>query len=602
MTTITINRIRIKKGAILTPIPFTLYYKEINNTTYTLIDSNVYVDVDGYILSSPLPSITINQTGYYQLRAVNDFCGVDYKQEFYVNITNTIVWVEDDAYCEQENPLNLVNSISGFADPANVGYDSVSGRMYIVDWSAITSGSNIYHFDANTITSMSDVTTVGSLNVAAQASIMDMDNRIIYISGSNTSGLIKYNIATNTVSNLNYGTNAAYARLSLYKYGNTIINLSTPGSLLVIIDAISFTITTTKVYSSIPNYQSRFSGAPVVILIANQWWVLNTAGATYGAPDPSIGIYDITFSTLVDTISLPGQVIWTNNAYWRTVYLMGNTLFVYDQGSNQLLTVDINTHVVTHRYTFTNRQGKTNSSLHIIEDPITSELYISGHWLNDANTDINLIPVTYKLDNTNFVPTIVYADTAFGLNLKRNGNTDIIVGAVAGVPVYPSNPIGSSTDGQINIFSKSGIGNNTGTKVVLTLKEVYSVTNIPTGNIKLNTIGDPDYISPYEDLVNCPVTYTQTCPDVIFTVVSNVAQYEYSLSTTTKNNPAINNILLNQVDTVTSAILNTYTIPKNSYQHGYITKIGSNPNRIDFLFKDAANVTLSTCTNFFTIP
>jgi hypothetical protein len=49
---------------------------------------------------------------------------------------------------------------------------------------------------------------------------------------------------------------------------------------------------------------------------------------------------------------------------------------------------------------------------------------------------------------------------------------------------------------------------NTGTKVVLTLRKY--VNGVATDETKVNSAGDPDYIAPYEDLVDCPVGGEQT--------------------------------------------------------------------------------------------
>lgn len=602
MITVTINRIRLEGGIILTPTPFTLYYKGINDSVWTLIEDGVYVDEDGYLLSSPLPSITIDETGYYQLRAVNDFCSYDYTQPFYINNTNLYEWVEDDSYCEQDQLLNVIDSITGFADPSAALYDEDTGRVYIADRSAITQGSNIYYFDPNTITSPSDITPVGSLNYSALAQVMDQENRMIYLSGADTGGLIAYNIATNTSSSLAFGSDGSYARQTLKKFGDVIICLNTVGTAQVtLIDAPSFTISASIPYTSIPNYTQRFSSGAIVWLVNGNWWVIASQGAGLGVPASSIGVYNFNFSTLIDAIPLPGQATWTNSAYWRTVSVYGDNMFLYDGGSSQLLTIDLVTNIVTQRHTFTNRQGKSNSLLSVIKDPITDELYASGAWSNDVNSDLNSIPITYKL-NATFSPDEVFPDITYGTGLVRVGSTDVIVGASPEVPVYPSTPLGSATDGLINIFSKSGVGDNTGTKVVLTLQEVNTATGVPTGNVKQNSPSNPDYIPPYEDVISCPVSYTQLCPDTIFTIVGSVAEYEYSLAASTVNNPSIDYIELQQIDATTTALLNTITVPKNSYQHGYITKIGGNSNQIDLLFKDSFNNTLSTCVDIFTIP
>lgn len=49
---------------------------------------------------------------------------------------------------------------------------------------------------------------------------------------------------------------------------------------------------------------------------------------------------------------------------------------------------------------------------------------------------------------------------------------------------------------------------NTGIKNVLTLRKY--VNGVATSEVKNNTVGDPDYIAPYEDLVACPISSTTT--------------------------------------------------------------------------------------------
>ena len=51
---------------------------------------------------------------------------------------------------------------------------------------------------------------------------------------------------------------------------------------------------------------------------------------------------------------------------------------------------------------------------------------------------------------------------------------------------------------------------NTGRKIFTNLIEVFADTGLPTGNVKPNTPGDPDYIAPIEDLIACPLTTTTT--------------------------------------------------------------------------------------------
>lgn len=602
MITVTFNRISLAIGSVISPTPFTLYYKLISDADYTLIEGGIYVDEDGYILSSPLPSISVDETGTYIFKAVNDFCGAIYYQQFYINNTNLYEWVGDDGYCEQSTPLNLFDSVTGFADPYNIGYDSTSGNMYVVDASAITQGSNIYYFDVSGLITAADVTPVGSLNVAAIASVIDTTLRRIYITGPDTGGMVVYDIASDTVTNIAFGTDSLYARTALFQSGNDIVSLDDKSLLKTIVDATTLAITSSTPYSSIPDYELYFAGVPNVRGVGSDWWVLASQGAGFGPPDSSIAVYNSDFSSLIGTIALPGQVLWTNLAYWRTSTIIGDILFVYDAGSNQLMTVNTTTQVVTQIHTFTNREGKTNSLLTVIQDAVTGDLYATGVWTDDANTDTSPIEVTYKLDPVTYEPSYIYPGIIYGTPVVREGASDILVGVFGGVRVYPTNPVGASTDGLISIFTKSGTGDNTGTFIWVTIQKVNTVTGVPTGDVALNTPGEPNYILPFEDLSTCPVIYTELCPDVPATFTGSDAEYEYSLEPSTYNNPVIDHIDLQQVDTVTTIVVATTTVTKNLYQNGTLTKVGANPNRVDLLFKDAANNTLSTCTNVFTIP
>lgn len=601
--TITFDRIRIAAGAIIIPVPFTLYYKQISAVSWTIIDSNVYVDADGYILSSPLPSIS-EPPGYYVLRAVNDYCGIDYIQGLMISTDNAFEWVEDTSYCEQDEPFTQSSVISGFADPVNLGYDTATGRMYVADMSAVTSGSNVYYFDTSTITTSTDVVPVGSINKSIHISVIDMEDRKIYLTGSDSGGVIRYDIANNSVSTLACGVDVSwpnYNRITLVKNGNILISISFSSTTLYIIDTTTFTITDTVPFSSIPSYTQYFSSGNIIMRVNGEWWVLASQGAQLGANGSGIARYNNNFSTLIGVISLPGQVTWTNSAYWRSVKIIDNYLYIIDLGSNQLLRVNLNTLSVTSIYTFTNRQGKSHVALSIIVDPITQDVFVAGDLRNDINTDLSPIKISYQLNKTTFLPEYIYPNTAFGFSLIRYGVTSKLFGSYAGYTVYSqANPSVAPVDGTISIIDRGGTDNNTGTKIVLSLKEINSLTGIPTGQIKENNPTDPDYKPQYQDLYTCPVTYTLECPVATYTVTGSVAEYEFSILKSTYSNPLLVTFRINQVDTVTSTLLNSIDIPKNTYQHSTLTKVGSNPNRVDLLFLDSSNNVIHTCANLFT--
>lgn len=62
---------------------------------------------------------------------------------------------------------------------------------------------------------------------------------------------------------------------------------------------------------------------------------------------------------------------------------------------------------------------------------------------------------------------------------------------------------------------------NTGTKVVLTLRKY--VNGEATNETKVNTPSDPDYIAPYQDLVDCPIGGEQTTTTTAATTTTTTA-------------------------------------------------------------------------------
>lgn len=104
---------------LTTPITATLYYKPYYATSWTLIEANVPIQLDGTITASPPPHFSVNPMQPYMLRAVNDMCGFDYQQPFIINpfCPPGYTISADDTYCFYQlfapatapsNPLNTV--------------------------------------------------------------------------------------------------------------------------------------------------------------------------------------------------------------------------------------------------------------------------------------------------------------------------------------------------------------------------------------------------------------------------------------------------------------------------------------------------------------
>lgn len=146
---------------------------------------------------------------------------------------------------------------------------------------------------------------------------------------------------------------------------------------------------------------------------------------------------------------------------------------------------------------------------------------------------------------------------------------------------------------------------NTGTKIVLTLQEVEVPGDIPTGNTKPNTVGDPDYIAPYEDLVDCPIPVDFACPTMAVTGLAGVVQYEIFVANSVLANPNAAKTRIRVMDsggTVEQAfvIVNLPYTPEANYSSGAITGVPAGTHQISVQYLNSSNVVQSTCNSIIT--
>lgn len=100
--TLTISKLRFpSNGNISSPITVTLEYKEYYSDTFILIDTGINVDVDGTILESPLPTITIDPSLKYVIKATNQLCEFEYAQTVIINPYCPVGYeiAPDGSYC-----------------------------------------------------------------------------------------------------------------------------------------------------------------------------------------------------------------------------------------------------------------------------------------------------------------------------------------------------------------------------------------------------------------------------------------------------------------------------------------------------------------------
>src|SRR5215471_13749421 len=87
MLTLSLKKIQFPFTPNNHAISVSLYIKEYYaaDSTFALIVTDVPVDVNGNITASPFPSVSIDPTLKYILKAVNELCGDVYTQALIVN-------------------------------------------------------------------------------------------------------------------------------------------------------------------------------------------------------------------------------------------------------------------------------------------------------------------------------------------------------------------------------------------------------------------------------------------------------------------------------------------------------------------------------------
>jgi hypothetical protein len=138
---------------------------------------------------------------------------------------------------------------------------------------------------------------------------------------------------------------------------------------------------------------------------------------------------------------------------------------------------------------------------------------------------------------------------------------------------------------------------NTGTKIVLTLKEMAMPANTPTGNTKNNAIGDPDYIAPYQDLDDCPVVYNTVCPSTILThSLGSSVLFEFSLPDSSTKNPAVASIVVlleNASNTNIDQV--SFGAPFTNFFTGELISGGSGSFTLSIEYRDSGNSVIHNC-------
>lgn len=512
-------------------------------------------------------------------------------------------WRSLTTACEPETQFNILREITGLSTPENVWYDETLNRVWVADGDNFIKG-NVYWFDPTTAMTEADMTYYpGIKSNALYFSYIDEQYRRIYFWGTDTNnlsqpagsgvitGLVVYDMDTNTHYQVSYGSNFQYERMLNFVSGNYIYGNDNDNQEIVIFDRTSNPIT---ILSSISIYstgdENYFTYANKWTNVGNMIWIVAGSGNYAGG---NIGVFNQNL-ILQATITLPGTSVVPssdngNDAWWQTGFYdeQTNKFYVNDLGSNNLYIVDVNTTtytsgtVTTRSLTYMTENRKYVFGVFSV-DPVSNKLYASFQKFDQ----IGVSPITSKSyevnrETTQFVK--LFNNIGIGeLKIVNDGTyTNSLMGVFGGNVLWGTGyPSPAYTDGTVTIYNNTTPGNNSGIVNVLTLEQYIVGNGVSTGITKLNlpyinNVINPDYIPPYLDETICPIIYTETCPTITSKPFATGCYYEFDIINTVKLNPAIAYIKVNLLDVGNSVITSTtITAPfTTNYYSGSLTSV-----------------------------
>lgn len=422
------------------------YDVDIINPSNSVVSSNVHTTMSG--------TITGNFTGLsantaYTIRVKPRATGnisTYYKNDCTVWSSPTIPfsthWEINTYICEQDAVFTQQAEYTPFSSPAVIYYNSTNSMCYVGDHD--NGAGNVYKF--NPVGFTGTVTPVAGMAQEAYVVKSDEQYKRLYFVGQNTSGLIVFDIDTETFATYLYGTNGVlFNRVNINIVGDRIFLQDRGDNTITILDRATLGTVGSMNISAIPSGTTYFDDYNLTA-VGNEVWV----SANYNGT-PNIARYNMDLDTLIGTIVFPGAAIeggkYRGSAYYDEV---NDKFYVSDGGSRKLLVIDGSTATIEHTKTFTNTQGKTYMIAGFVTDPITGKLFMNLQGYNSPSDSAKTNRV-YDVDRTSYDMTMLYTAQSFG-NLTQQGITNILWGTSSGLPAWEGGAW--ATDGKIIKYTR----------------------------------------------------------------------------------------------------------------------------------------------------
>jgi hypothetical protein len=524
---------------------------------------------------------------------LNSVCG-PYTITTNVARTQHLVWVPDTQVCETEGGFDIQRTITGLSSPITSWYDTTNSRLYVVDHD--DPAGNIYWLNPFTANTVADAThSTAIVDNKIYNAYIDGLNRKIYLVGANTGGLKVYDIDTNSIVTVAFGTNGDFQRI-LLTVTTDYIYCNDGTTSIIRIDRNSLSILNTIAISGIAS-NAHFTLDVNIIEGNNKLYVLNNNNASIS----TIGVYSMDLATHIGEITLPGSSIWAGgfSHYWQTGFYdkTSGNLYIGDIGSSKRYIIN-SANTVIHNVTTINKQGKSNVINSWTINPITNDLMFLYTGVN-SSSDASPIKRAYIEDRNTHSYTRMFENQAY-TGLSQVFGTNSVAGANPGQVYWNLDP-SYSTDGVITILSTSVGTHTTGRLITVTLKQVDTNSgNTPTGSTKNNIVGDTDYVPPTNNFTVCSVVNTLTCPtDLVATFQGTTLDYEFSIATSVKNNPAVDKIQVYSYNINTASVEGAPQVISSPfathYYKGQFVGLGGSNYGIQIVYLDNTGAVLQTC-------
>jgi hypothetical protein len=526
-----------------------------------------------------------------------------------------LAWIADTFACQTEE-LDLITqkTISNSGNPALLFQHG--GFLYVVNLSSPT--GKVFRLNPATATSMLDAVYINetrsgtpygagggtyvaggpytgdhdanlNANSIINGAFYDEATETLFVHGRKTYGMDYLDLNTLTWGKVGVGgTGSAYnTTLSTDFYTHTPLSSSQSTSILLAGwgtnagDRGRYVITVNKatrtMIAEIDSVSTVFTPTLTGNPFTDAWEAFFTDDNRILVSKGASAYKDIavfnTALTPIFEIAVANATVGFNSSglYWAACYLdAANDKFYYlDYLSRTIDVFDTNTYVLLKTFNLDNNSNfpAVVGSFSLL--PVTGELFINAVY-SDTSAIINqdgindalaTDTITYKINRSTLEIEKIYIGESRNLFIAASATQ---YASAAGIGAEPSELAAPANPGSITFFVENPSALTTGIKNILTLQEINSVTEVPTGNTKPNTIGDPDYIAPAQDLVDCPVSYTLAAPSrIISTVRAASYVFEFGLNADVYSNPVLAVVEVTLRNTTTASVIDTvsFSIP-----------------------------------------